>query len=57
MGALRERVSSGISPTSAVDPEILTADTLEGAFEVILDRVPMGLALPSGKLASVVRND
>src|SRR5713226_2985041 len=57
MGALRERVNSGVGPTSAVDPDALTADTLEGALEMILNRVAMRLALPSRKLASVVRDD
>src|SRR5438445_9871758 len=57
MGALRERVHSGVGPTSAVDPDALTSDTLKGALEMILNRVAMRLALPSRKLASVVRDD
>src|SRR5437879_9486445 len=57
MRALRERVNSGVGPTRAVDPDALIAHTLEGALEIILSRVAMRLALPSRKLASVVRDD
>src|SRR6266446_8897307 len=57
MCALRERVNCGVGSTSAVDPDALTADTLEGALEMILNRIAMRLALPSRKLTSVVSND
>jgi hypothetical protein len=54
MSALRESVDSGIRSPGALNAEGLAADTLECALNIVLNRIAMGLALPSRKVRSVV---
>ena len=57
MRALRQRVDTGIGPPSAMHPYGLGTDSLKSAFQVVLNRIAVRLALPSGKRSTVVRND
>src|ERR1700720_1891385 len=57
MCALRECVHSGVGPACAVNSHTLAAYTLKSALKIILNRVAMGLALPSCKPRSVVGDD
>ena len=57
MCALRECVDSSVGPARAVNAHALAGHTLESALDMILNRVAMGLALPSCKPRSVVGDD
>ncbi len=57
MRALPEGVDSGVGPSRAVDPDLFAGDILERAFDPILDGFAAGLALPSAKGGSVIRDD
>ena len=46
-----------IGPAGAMHPYGLGTDTLKGAFQSVLNRIAVRLALPSGKRGAVVRND
>src|SRR5438034_10925225 len=54
MCALRESVDSGIRSSGAVNADGLAANTLKCALDMILNRIAMGLTLPSRELRSVV---
>jgi len=56
MCALSERMNTGVSPPGAVNSYLLAADLLQSAFQFVLDRVAMGLALPAGEGRAVVSN-
>ena len=56
MCALSERMNTGISAPGAVNSYLLAADLLQSAFQFVLDRVAMGLALPAGEGRAVVSN-
>ena len=57
MRALRDRVHARVRPAGAMDAHLCGADLLEGPFEVVLDCISVGLALPSGKGRAVVGYD
>lgn len=57
MCALSKGMDTGISPSGAMHSNGRACDLPEYAFQMILDRVSMLLALPTGKVTTVVRND
>src|SRR5207247_10890146 len=46
-----------IGPSGAMDADRRGTDTLKSIFQVVLNRIAVRLALPSGKRCSVVGND
>jgi hypothetical protein len=56
MCALSERVNTCIGASGAMNPDALAADLLQGAFQFVLHRVAMGLALPAGEGRAVISN-
>jgi len=54
MSDLAERVNSGICPACPKDLDRGFENPAKGACEVILDTVPIGLALPTAKRPAVV---
>jgi hypothetical protein len=50
-------VNTGVRSSSAVNAHSSAGDALKRAFDVILHRVAMRLALPAGEWRAVVRND
>src|SRR5439155_21337820 len=50
-------MDAGIGPPSAMDPDRLGTDTLKSIFQMVLNRIAVRLALPSGKRGTVVGND
>ncbi len=57
MRALRQGMHTGIGATSAVHAQLGTRDRGESLLQVILNCVAAGLALPSGKRCTVIRDD
>jgi hypothetical protein len=57
MRALRQRMDTRVGPPSAMHPDGLGTNTLKSAFQAVLNRIAVRLALPSGKRGTVVRND
>ena len=57
MRALRQRMDARIGPPGAMHSHALGANPLKRAFQVILNRIAVRLALPSGKWRTVVGND
>ena len=57
MRALREGMNACVCSSSAVNAHSSAGDALKGAFDVILYRVAMRLALPPGERCAVIGND
>ena len=57
MRALRECVDARIRSPGSVNAHRLAQDALKCTLHVILDRIAMRLALPSGERRAVVRDD
>lgn len=57
MSTLAKGVDPSISSPSTMNRCSLAGDTLEGAFQIVLNSVSMGLALPSGKWSAIVGNN
>ena len=57
MSALRQRVDACIGPARTMDPHRSAGYLAERRFQVILNGFAIGLALPSGKRSTVVRDD
>ncbi len=57
MSALRECVDTRVCSSGAVNARRLAKDTLKRVLYVILDRVAMRLALPTGEWCAVIRDD
>jgi hypothetical protein len=57
VGALRERVDAGVCSSGAVNAHRFAKDPLKRALHVILDSIAMRLALPTGELRAIVRDD
>jgi hypothetical protein len=55
--ALREGMNTCVRSSRAVNADSSASDVLKGALEMILHRVAMRLALPTGERCTVVRND
>jgi hypothetical protein len=49
-------VNAGVGAAGAVNSHALAADRLKCAFQFVLDRVAMCLALPTGEGCTVVSN-
>jgi hypothetical protein len=54
---LCEGVNTGVRSSCAVNAHSNASDALKRALEVILHRVAMRLALPTGERRAVVRDD
>ncbi len=57
MGALPERVNSGIRSACTVHSDFLPCDLDKGSFDSILDRVAARLTLPAAKARTVISDD
>ena len=57
VSALGQRMNASVGSPGSVNAKASSACTLESAFEIILDRILMRLALPTGKRSTVVGND
>jgi len=57
MRALRERMNARVGPPGPMNPDRFGTDTLKSGFDVILNPIPVRLALPAGKRRTVVRDD
>ena len=57
MGALSERMNSGIGPARPVHSNLLPRDLEKGGLEPVLDGVAARLALPAGEACAVVSDD
>ena len=57
MRALRESVHTGIGAACPVNTNAPGTNLFERAFEMVLDSIPVPLALPSGKRCAIVRDD
>ena len=57
MCTLRERVNACVRSSGPVNAHRPSGDALKRAFEMILDRIAMSLALPAGEWRAVVRDD
>ena len=55
--ALRQRMDTRIGPPSAMHPYRLGTNSLKSAFQVVLNRIAVRLALPSGERRTVIGND
>jgi hypothetical protein len=55
--ALCEGVNTCVRAAGAVNTHNSTSDALKSALEMILHRVPVRLALPTGERRAVVRDD
>ena len=56
MRALSECMNTRVRSTGAVDANLISGDARECAFEMVLDRIAIALALPAGKAGPVVRH-
>jgi hypothetical protein len=52
-----QRVNTSVGSSRAVNPHSLASDALKRAFEMILHRVPVRLALPARERCAVVSDD
>jgi hypothetical protein len=50
-------VNTGVRASGAVNAHQFASDALKSALEMILDRVPVRLALPTRERRAVVRDD
>src|SRR5437660_5197486 len=57
MRALRERVHAGVSATGPVNGNVPAGNSMKSTFELVLNGVAMGLALPAGVFRTVVRDE
>jgi hypothetical protein len=57
VGALSERMNSGIGPARTVDSDLLPRYLDKGSFDPILDCVAARLTLPSAKARAIVGDD
>lgn len=57
MRALRESMNARVGATGAVHAQRLRTNLFERVFEPVLNRVAIGLALPSGETRTIVGND
>ena len=57
MRALRQRMNARVGPAGAMNPDRLGTDTLKSGFDVVLNPIPVRLALPAGKQRTVVSDD
>ena len=57
MRALREGMNAGVRSSGAVNAYRFASDALKSAFEVILHRVAMRLALPAAERRTVISDD
>ena len=57
MGALSERVNSGVGPARTVHANLFPCDLEKGGLEPVLDGVAARLALPAGEACAVVGED
>jgi hypothetical protein len=55
--ALRDGMDTCVRPSGSVDACGSAIDALKRSLEVILHRVPVRLALPTGERRAVVRDD
>lgn len=57
MRALGQRMDTSVGPPGAMHPDGLGTDASKSAFQAVLNRIAVRLALPSGKRGTVVGND
>jgi len=57
VGALRECVGTGVRSSGAVNARLCAKDPFKRALHVILDRIAMRLALPTGERRAIVRDN
>jgi hypothetical protein len=54
---LRECVDAGICSSGAVNADRLAKNALKGTLHMVLDRISVRLALPTGEWSAVVSHD
>ena len=50
-------MNARVGPAGAMNPDRLGTDTLKSGFDVVLNPIPVRLALPAGKRRTVVSDD